>query len=175
MNRREPRHRFKSLPTVGALTLAAAVMLVPANLLPVLRTQTSGSVRTDTIYSGIVGLWDQGLWAIAAIVFSASIIVPVLKLAGLGWLLLRVRRGPSAHPRQLARLYRTLDFIGRWSMLDVFLAGFLSGVVQFGAFATVEPRSGIFAFASVVVLTVLAIQAFDPRLLWRDSPAPPSP
>jgi len=166
MNPRPAPPRFRNRSTAAALTLAAAVMLVPANLLPVLSTQTSGQNRTDTIFSGIVALWTQGLWAIAAIVFTASIIVPALKLAGLAWLLWNARRPQAGNSRQLTHLYRTLDFIGRWSMLDVFLAAFLSGVVQFGALATVSPRSGIFAFASVVVLTVLAVEAFDPRIFW---------
>ena len=158
--------RFKSTATAAALALTAAIMLVPANLLPVLSTETSGSNRSDTIFSGAVELWRQGLWAIAAIVFTASILIPVLKLAGLGWLLLCVRRGAPLDSRRLTRVYAALDFIGRWSMLDVFLAAFLTGLVQFGEFSTVTPRSGIVAFASAVVLTVLATQAFDPRTLW---------
>jgi paraquat-inducible protein A len=163
--------RFKNPSTAAALALAAAVMLVPANLLPVLTTETSGYNRSDTIFSGVVELWRQGLWAIAIIVFTASIIIPMLKLVGLGWLLLGARRGASADSRQLTRIYAALDFIGRWSMLDVFLAAFLAGLVQFGEFSTVVPRGGIVAFAAAVVLTVLATQAFDPHLLWREAPA----
>jgi paraquat-inducible protein A len=142
-------------------------MLVPANLLPVLSTETSGQNRSDTIFSGTVELWRQGLWVLAVIVFTASIMIPVLKLVGLGWLLLNSRRGTSVDSRRLTRIYAVLDFIGRWSMLDVFLATFLAGLVQFGEFSTVTPRGGIVAFAAAVVLTVLATQAFDPRVLWR--------
>ena len=159
--------RSEKLANATAFATAAAVMLVPANFLPILTTQTSGRSRTDTIFSGIVELWQHGLWVIAAIVFIASIVIPVLKLVGLGWLLLKARRGAVRNARQLTKLYGTLDFIGRWSMLDVFLVAFLSGVVQFGAFSTVEPRSGIIAFAIDVILTVLATHAFDPRVLWR--------
>ena len=162
----------------AAYALGAAVMLVPANVLPVIRTSASGETRTDTIFSSIVGLCEQGLWVIGAIVFTASILVPFLKLVGLGWLLLAARRGPRGHARSLTRLYAALDFIGRWSMLDVFLVAFLTGVVQFGPLATVEPRSGIIAFATAVVLTMLATHAFDPRVFWAqansDSP-PPTP
>jgi paraquat-inducible protein A len=154
----------------AALASAAAIMLVPANLLPVLRTDISGLVRTDTIFSGIEGLCDDGNWGIGAIVFIASIMIPALKLLGLGWLLWATRRRPAPHAARLARLYAVLDFIGRWSMLDVFLAGFLAGTVRFGALASIEPRAGIVAFAAAVVLTVLATAAFDPRLLW----APPA-
>jgi paraquat-inducible protein A len=159
--------RFKNTSTAAALALAAAVMLVPANLLPVLSTETSGQNRSDTIFSGTVELWRQGLWVLAVIVFTASIMIPVLKLVGLGWLLLNSRRGTSVDSRRLTRIYAVLDFIGRWSMLDVFLATFLAGLVQFGEFSTVTPRGGIVAFAAAVVLTVLATQAFDPRVLWR--------
>jgi paraquat-inducible protein A len=158
--------RLKGNSAAAALAVAAAVMLVPANLLPVLTTETSGQNRSDTIFSGAVELWRHGLWAIAVIVFGASILIPVLKLAGLGWLLLSVRRGAPSDPRRLTRVFALVDFIGRWSMLDVFLAAFLTGLVQFGEFSTVEPRSGIVAFAAAVVLTVLATQAFDPRVLW---------
>ena len=162
--------RTTNLARSAALALAASVMLVPANILPVVSTNTGGLPRTDTIMSGIIGLWDDGMWAIAAIVFVASILIPLLKLIGLGWLLLAARwRTPRR--RGLTRLYAALDFIGRWSMLDVFLVAFLSGAVQFGALATIEPRSGILAFAAAVVLTVLATDAFDSRSLWA-SPEP---
>ncbi|MGD1030797.1 MAG: paraquat-inducible protein A [Opitutaceae bacterium] len=169
MNRLIARAGFGGTSSAAALALAAAIMLVPANLLPVLSTESSGSNRSDTILSGVVQLWRQGLWAIAAIVFTASILIPILKLAGLGWLLLGTRRGVFRNSRRLTRIYATLDFIGRWSMLDVFLAAFLTGLVQFGEFSTVVPRSGLVAFAAAVVLTVLSTQAFDPRVLW---PAP---
>jgi paraquat-inducible protein A len=167
---RRPRLRSEKLANATALSIAAAVMLVPANFLPVLSTQNAGRTRTDTIFSGVAELWRQDLWVLAAIVFVASIVIPVLKLAGLGWLLLQARRGAIRDARRLTRLYGALDFIGRWSMLDVFLVAFLSGLVRFGIFSTVEPRSGIIAFAIAVVLTVLATHAFDPRVLWRARP-----
>lgn len=170
MSRLFARVPFKSNTTAAALAVAAAIMLAPANLLPVLSTETSGSDRTNTIISGVIDLWRHGLWAIAIIVFTASVIIPALKLAGLGWLLLSSRRGPSANPRRLTRIYAALNFIGRWSMLDVFLAAFLAGLVQFGEFSTVTPRAGIVAFATAVVLTVLATEAFDPRALWNAVP-----
>lgn len=158
--------RSTQLSRAAALAFAAAVMLVPANLLPVLSTNTGGSARTDTILSGITGLWHDGMFAIAAIVFVASILIPFLKLVGLTWLLISVRRRTTRRRRGLTRLYNVLGFIGRWSMLDVFLVGFLAGAVQFGGLATIEPRAGIVAFAAAVVLTVLATDAFDPTLIW---------
>jgi paraquat-inducible protein A len=162
--------RTANLSRATALALAATVMLVPANILPVLSTNTGGHRRTDTIMSGIIGLWDDGMWGIAAIVFIASILIPLLKLVGLGWLVFAARRGGTRDSRALTRLYAALDFIGRWSMLDVFLVAFLAGAVQFGSLATIEPRSGIVAFAAAVVLTVLATDAFDSRLLWSRPP-----
>jgi paraquat-inducible protein A len=163
---------LKGTHAAAALTLAAALMLIPANLLPVLTTDQAGSNRNDTILSGAIELWKHGLAAISIIVIIASIIIPVLKLVGLGWIIFSVRRGPAKNARRLTRLYVALDFIGRWSMLDVFLAAFLTGLVQFGELTMVQARSGIVAFASAVILTVLATQAFDPRTIWAGHSAP---
>jgi paraquat-inducible protein A len=153
-----------------AFGVAALFMLVPANVLPVLSSKLPGEVRTDTIYSGTVHLVQTGLWPIALIVFVASIMVPFLKLGGLWWLLWSVRHG-THHPVRMTKVFRVIDEIGRWSMLDVFLVAFLAGAVEFGGMASVEPRLGIVAFAAAVVLTMLATHAFDPRLLWP-SPRP---
>jgi paraquat-inducible protein A len=162
---------LKGSSAATALALAAAVMLVPANLLPVLDTDQTGNARSDTILSGAIELWRHGLGAIAVIVFTASIVIPILKLVGLGWIIISVRLGPPKNPRRMTRIYSALDFIGRWSMLDVFLAAFLTGLVQFGELSTVRARSGIVAFAAAVILTVLATQAFDPRSIWGTSPS----
>ena len=163
----------RSRGRAAAFAISAAIMLVPANLLPVLSMDVPGELRTDTIFSGIVALCDQGLWPLALIVFTASFLVPLLKLGGLGWLLFATRRPVGDCAPHLTRLYLTLDFIGRWSMLDVFLVAFLSGAVRFGALATVRPQPGIVAFAGAVVFTMLATDAFDPRALWNSVPASP--
>jgi paraquat-inducible protein A len=154
----------RSASAAAALGLGAVIMLVPANLLPVIRT-TIGQTRDDTIYSGIVSLFDRGLGGVGLIVFVASILVPILKLAGLTFLLIAAKRGPGQHLQHLQQIYAIMNFIGRWSMLDVFLIAFLAGVIQFGSFASVQPQPGIIAFAVAVVLTMLATRAFDPRLL----------
>jgi paraquat-inducible protein A len=160
--------------TCAALAVTALVMLVPANVLPVLTTDTSGQHRTDTIFSGALGLGQQGLWSLAAIVFAASILIPALKLGGLACLLFtRPNPGP-ARARRLTLLYSGLAFIGRWSMLDVFLGAFLVGLVRFGRFANIEARGGLIAFAAVVILTVFATEMFDPEEIWTE-PARPSP
>jgi|SRR5580658_3271081 paraquat-inducible protein A len=171
MSRRPLSLSFRGSSAASALAVAAAVMLVPANLLPVLSTETSGRLQSDTIFSGAVSLWRHGLGVIAVIVFAASIVIPILKLTGLGWIIFSVRGGTPRNPRQLTRIYAAIEFIGRWSMLDVFLAAFLTGLVQFGDLSMVEARSGIVAFASAVVLTVLATQAFDPGAIWAGAPA----
>ena len=173
-------HRLRSAPLssrsrgrAAAFAISAAIMLIPANVLPVLSMDVPGEMRSDTIFSGIVALCEQGLWPLAAIVFTASFLVPFLKLGGLGWLLLATRRPVGEGALGLTKLYVTLDFIGRWSMLDVFLVAFLAGTVRFGAVATVRPQPGIVAFAAAVVFTMLATDAFDPRMLWSGSAKSP--
>jgi paraquat-inducible protein A len=175
MKRRPFSFSLKGTSAACALAMAAAVMLIPANLLPVLDTNQTGMSRSDTIFSGAIELWRHGLGAIAVIVITASIVIPMLKLVGLGWIIVSVWHGPPKNPRRMTRIYSALDFIGRWSMLDVFLAAFLTGLVQFGELSTVQARSGIVAFASAVILTVLATQAFDPRSIWGTSPSPSTP
>jgi paraquat-inducible protein A len=157
-----------------AFTAAAAIMLIPANVLPILISDTGGVARIDTIYSGIMGLFQSGLWPLALIVAIASLLIPFIKLAGLIILMLAARNGPSLHAKPLTRLYAVLDFVGRWSMLDVFLVAFLTSAVRFGALSTVQPGIGIAAFAASVVLTILATHAFDPRTLWPQPHSSPT-
>jgi len=162
LHHRQPHALARS----SAFALAGLIMLVPANILPVVSTNLMGQARTDTIWSSVVALQTDGLWGIALIVFVASMVVPMLKLAGLGLLIHAVHRRTTARRRGLTRLYAFVKFIGRWSMLDVFLVAFLTGAVQFGVFATVQPEPGVIAFSAAVVLTILATESFDPRLLW---------
>jgi len=161
--------------TCAALAVTAFVMLFPAQLYPVLTTDASGQHRTDTILSGALGLGQQGLWSLAAIVFTASILIPTLKLGGLAWLLFTPPNPDPAQARRLTLLYRSIALIGRWSMLDVFLGGFLVGLVKFGHFANIEARGGLIAFAAVVILTVWATETFDPQEIWTERDRPPPP
>ncbi|GAA3948180.1 paraquat-inducible protein A [Allohahella marinimesophila] len=150
-----------------ALTIAATIMFIPANALPIMTVSYFGKGAPDTILSGVILLLQHGAWPIAAIVFFASFIVPLGKILGLFYLLYRVRGqgSDSAHGKQL-KLYRVIDFFGRWSMLDVFVVALLVALVQLGQIATIEAGSGATAFAAMVVLTMFAAGSFDPRLLW---------
>ncbi len=159
-----------SLARSWAFLIAAAILYFPANLLPMMRTETVLGERSDTILTGIVTLWRAGTPEIAVIVFVASIMVPMLKILVLGLLLLTAQHGSTWNRAQRTRLYRAIEFIGYWSMLDVFVVALLVATVHFRNFAYVFPDSGIVAFTIVVVLTMLASKSFDPRLIWDDQP-----
>lgn len=154
-----------------AFALAAAILLVPANLLPVMTIEVLGRGSPSTILSGVISLCAEGMWAIGLIVLVASFVVPLVKLGGLAVLFAAARGRFRDHRRELAVLYRVIAVIGRWSMLDVFLVVFLTGLVQLGILASVTPGLGIVAFGGSVVLTLLATDAFDPRFIWDDPPA----
>jgi paraquat-inducible protein A len=158
--------RPHSLSTTAALVITAAVLYIPANLLPVMRTHEIIGDEDDTILSGVISLAHQGSWPIALLVFFASIVVPLLKLVALGDILFAIWRRRVRYPRQRSRLFRLVEFVGRWSMLDVFAMSLLASLVQIQSLALVQVRPGAFAFAAVVVLTMLAAQSFDERLLW---------
>ena len=155
-----------SLQYTWALVIAAAICYIPANMLPVLTTTTFGSADSDTIMGGVVFLYTSGSWPLALIVLVASVMVPLGKLVALGYLLIVVQRGSVGDMRQRTRLYRMVEFIGRWSMLDVFVDTFTVALIQLQPLMSVEPGPGVLFFAAVVVLTMLAAESFDPRLIW---------
>jgi paraquat-inducible protein A len=148
------------------LVISAALLYIPANVLPVMRTHTLLSDEDDTIMSGVISLAHSGSWPVAVLVFFASIVIPLLKLLALGDILIAVARKSVRHAQHRSRLFRLVEFIGRWSMLDVFAMSLLVALVQVQSLATIEARPGALAFAAVVVLTMLAAQSFDERLLW---------
>lgn len=165
---REPsRH---SLATTTALLLAATALYVPSNTMPIMVTRSAVGERSDTILSGIFVLAKAGSWPLAAIVFIASVLVPLLKLGVLSYLVLAVHLGWERGRTHRTTLYRFIELVGRWSMLDVFVVGMLAALVQLGPAAQVSAGPGVVAFGTVVWLTLWASQSFDPRLLWRDSP-----
>jgi paraquat-inducible protein A len=163
-----PLHRCKpdSLARSWAFLGAAAILYLPANLLPIMVTQSVFGTQQDTIFSGVVYLWLSGSQSLALVVLVASIVVPLMKMLTLALLLASVHRGSRWSPRERTRLYGLVEAIGRWSMLDIFVVALLAALVQAGALASIAPGTGAMAFAAVVVLTMLASHSFDPRLLW---------
>jgi paraquat-inducible protein A len=164
-------HRRKPASLIRAWTflVAAMVLYIPANVLPIMETKSIFGSQSDTILSGVVFLWRSGSWPLAIIVFVASIMVPLLKMIAMLTVLIAVHTGVRVHCEDLARLYRVLEIIGRWSMLDVYVVAVLVTLVQIQLFATVTPGKGAAAFGAVVVLTMLATMSFDPRLIWDSS------
>lgn len=157
-----------SLASTTALCMAAAVLYIPANTLPIMTVISFGQGEPDTIISGIFKLIEAGMLPIAALVFFASILVPVLKLLGLGLLLTSVYCRTGMARKDRTRLYRLIEFIGRWSMVDIFMIAILTSLVNLGNIATIEPGLGAVCFAAVVILTMLASMRFDPRLIWDE-------
>ena len=155
-----------SVSRCWALLIAAYILYIPANLLTIMETGSLFSYRKDTIISGVFELWRSGSWVIAVIVFIASVTIPLLKLISLTLLLVSVQRRSNWHPRQRTSLYRLLELVGRWSMLDIYVVTLLAALVQLGSMATVKAGPGALAFGAVVVLTMLASMQFDPRLIW---------
>ena len=158
--------RHRSIQYTWALVIAAAICYIPANVLPVLTTNALGSSDSDTIMGGVVFLYTSGSWPLALIVLIASVMVPLGKLFALVYLLIVVQRGSIGDMHQRTRLYRMVEFIGRWSMLDVFVDTFTVALIQLQPLMSVEPGPGVLFFAAVVVLTMLAAESFDPRLIW---------
>ncbi|MEA3150737.1 MAG: paraquat-inducible protein [Gammaproteobacteria bacterium] len=158
--------RPHSVATTTALVLSAAALYVPANLLPVMHMHTFFGDEEDTIMSGVLSLIQDGSWPLALLVFVASIVVPMLKLLAMGWLLFCIARKTPGHPLQRSRLFRLVEFIGRWSMLDVYAIALLVALVQIRSLAIIHAGLGALAFCAVVVFTMLAAQSFDERLLW---------
>jgi len=155
-----------SIGRTWALVIAALTLYVPANAYPVLTINELGVGYPTTIFGGIRDLLNAGMWPLAAVVFFASIVVPLLKMTGLATLLISTQFGYRRHLRDRTRLYRIIESIGRWSMIDIFVGSLLVALLQFGSVVSVLPGPGAIAFASVVVLTMLAARTFDPRLMW---------
>jgi paraquat-inducible protein A len=155
-----------SISRTWALLIAAYIMYIPANLLPVMTVISFGKGEADTILSGVKELIHAGMLPIALLVFVASIIVPVLKLLVLTFLLLSVQHHWQWRPRERTVLYRVTEVIGRWSMIDIFMISILIALVKLEAVATIEPGPGAISFAAVVILTMFAAMNFDPRLIW---------
>jgi paraquat-inducible protein A len=163
--------KHDSIQRTWAFLIGAAVCYIPANVLPVLTTTTASGADSDTILQGVVLLWSPTGWPLSLIVLVASIMIPSAKILALGYLLITTQNGSIKNNGQRVRLYRMVEFIGRWSMVDVFVDTFTAALIQLQPLMSVEPGPGLLFFAAVVVLTMLAVESFDPRLIW-DSAIP---
>ncbi len=158
--------KTNSLNRAWALTLTALILYIPANLLPIMTVISWGEGEPDTILSGVVLLIEADMWPIALLVFFASITVPVAKLIVLIFLLLSVQFQSQWRPKDRTTLYRITEGVGRWSMIDIFMISILAALVKLEAIATIEAGPGAVCFAGVVIITMFAAMAFDPRLIW---------
>ncbi|MDR4493965.1 MAG: paraquat-inducible protein A [Nitrospirales bacterium] len=163
-----PLHLRKpdSVARTWAFLIAAYILFVPANVMPIMHTSSLFGAQADTIMSGVIYLWMSGSWHLALVVFIASILVPSAKLLALTFLVVSVQRRSTWEPMQRTKLYRVVEFVGRWSMLDIFVVAILVALVHLQSLATIEAGFGAVAFGGVVVLTMLAAMEFDPRLIW---------
>lgn len=155
-----------SIARTWALLISAALFYIPANVYPVMTFIHFGQGEGDTIISGCETLIRADMWPLALLVFTASIFVPLVKILGLGFLLVSVQLKWSWRPKERTRMYRWIEVIGRWSMLDIFLISLMTALVQLGSVATITAGPGVRSFAAVVILTMFAAMSFDPRLIW---------
>ncbi len=162
-----------SLQRTWALTIASMLLYFPANLLPVLRLESFAGDQQNTIMGGVIQFWHEADYPVAIIIFVASVVIPVLKIISIISLCLAARTGNR--PRTMTRLYRVTEFVGRWSMVDVFVVAILVAVVQLGSTISIHPGPGALSFAAVVVLTMFAAMSFDPRLIWDAAARADSP
>lgn len=158
-----------SVERTWAWTIAAMITFIPANLLPTMNIYTLGAGEADTIISGILKLIQYDMVPVAVIVFIASFLVPLGKILGLIILLVSVQHHSNIHPEQRSRLYHLVEFLGPWSMLDVFVVSIMAAVVNLGFITSIDAGAGITFFAIMVVFTMIAAGSFDPRLIWDEA------
>ncbi|HZO02805.1 MAG TPA: paraquat-inducible protein A [Burkholderiales bacterium] len=162
------RRNTRSLEVTAALSLAALILYVPANIYPIMKMYLYGGYSESTVWDGIVMLVQNEQWFVAVVVFLASMVIPLVKLAGLFSLVVTARMGWGRRLRSRTQLYKFIDAIGPWAMLDVFLLAVLVALVKLSSWAKILPGPGLIAFTAVVVLTMLASASFDPKLIWRN-------
>jgi paraquat-inducible protein A len=155
-----------SITRTWAFLIAAMILYIPANMLPVMDTRSLFGAQSDTILSGVVYLWTSGSWLLASVVFIASIAVPILKIIALVFLVSSAQLRSTWLLEKRTRIYRLVELVGRWSMLDIYVITILVALVQFSALATIKAGPAAVAFGAVVVLTMFAAMSFDPRLMW---------
>jgi paraquat-inducible protein A len=158
--------KTQSIQRTTALVLAALILYIPANVMPITMTEFLGSEQNDTIMSGVIFFMLSGSWHIAVIIFIASVLIPLTKLLILIYLIIAVRYNVKLNPKVCTRLYQFTESVGRWSIVDVYVVTVLVALVQLEPFAVIKAGPGVGYFATVVVITMLAAECFDPRLLW---------
>jgi paraquat-inducible protein A len=159
------RHQ-NSLNRTWALLITAIILYIPANLLPITLTTALGKTEGDTIMQGVIYFLFSGDWPVALVIFTASILVPMLKMIALTYLLISVQRHSPHRPLNRTKIFRIVEFVGRWSMIDVFVVTIMVALVQLKAVASMQAGSGAIFFCGVVIITMLAAESFDPRLIW---------
>lgn len=171
-----------SIQRTIALMIAAGLLYIPAQVLPIMTVVELGDSTENTIVGGMMTFWRSGAYPIALVIFTASILIPLLKIIALTWLCLAATGKLHPSPAMLGKIYWFTELLGRWSMIDIFVVGILVALVQLGNYMTITPGPGALAFAGVVVLTMFAAMSFEPRLLWDrldrlgiDIPPPPTP
>lgn len=158
---------FGGLEVAAALTVAALVLYIPANIYPILSMSLYGTYTENTVWDGVVALMQHNEYFVALVVFLASIVIPLLKLIGLLFLVASVKWGKDRRMRGRSRIYKFIEVIGPWAMLDVFLCAILVALVKMGDLGKIIPGPGLVAFTAVVILTILASQCFDPKSIWN--------
>ena len=161
--------RAGSLELTAALSLAALILYVPANLYPILRMNLHGAYSESTVWDGVVSLFRHDQQLVAIVVFLASILIPLCKLTGLFLLVVTAKLKSTRWRHERTQLFRLIDVIGPWAMLDVFLLAVLVALVKLEQLATILPGTGLVAFTAMVVLTILATLSFDPALIWNEA------
>jgi paraquat-inducible protein A len=158
--------KHNSIQLTWALVMASIIFYIPANLLPMMHVQTFAGTQSDTIISGVLYFIETGSYMIAAVIFIASVIVPITKLVILVYLLLSVQYKSSLYLHQRKKLYVLTEIIGKWSMVDVYVVSIMIALVHFGGLTTIEAGEGANFFLLVVVATMVAAMQFDPKLIW---------
>lgn len=158
--------KVDSIQRTLALLIAACILYVPANIYPIMYTDQLGTTEVSTILGGVILLIEMGSIPIALVIFLFSVMVPIGKILVLFYLVWTVQRSPQVSAGQRAAMYAVTDFIGKWSMVDVFVVAILSALVHLGGLMVIRPGIAALAFAGMVILTMLAAESFDPRLIW---------
>lgn len=163
-----PLHLRKphSLQRTWALLASAACLYIPANFLPIMTVEKFGETENNTILSGVVTFWQMQAYPVAIVIFTASVLIPILKVTSLVWLCLAAQGRADASPKALTRIYHITELLGRWSMVDVFVVSILACLVRMGTLLNILPGPAALSFSGVVILTMFAAMSFDPRLIW---------